>query len=176
MDKKITFRAAESKDINTWFEIKNKVWRVAYKDIFPEKVFENKEKNIDKKIENFKKEALNDNTKIAYVAENNNTIIGIMYGTLNSGYDFFKKDYADLVALYIYPEFQRYGIGSKFKEIFINWAKENNANKFVIGVLKDNIEARKVYEKWGGKLSNHEEDYIQLGKAYKEVFYTYNIK
>ena len=58
----------------------------------------------------------------------------------------------------------------------IDWVKENGANKFVIGVLKENHKARKVYEKWGGKLSSHTQNFIKLGVGYKEVFYTYEIK
>ena len=42
-----------------------------------------------------------------------------MLGTINSNYDYFKDEYADLVALYINPKFQANGIAHKFKEIFI---------------------------------------------------------
>jgi inosine/xanthosine triphosphate pyrophosphatase family protein len=45
----------------------------------------------------------------------------------------------------------------------------------VIGVLKDNHKARKVYEKWGGKLDNHEQPFVKLGVGYDEVFYTYEL-
>ncbi len=61
------------------------------------------------------------------------------------------------------------------KNIFEAWAIENGASKYVIGVLKDNKKARKVYESWGGKLSSYEESYVKLGIGYPEVFYTYNL-
>ena len=35
--------------------------------------------------------------------------------------------------------------------------------------------ARKVYESWGGKLSDHEQDYMIMGRGYPEVFYVYEI-
>lgn len=53
---------------------------------------------------------------------------------------------------------------------------ENGASKYVIGVLKDNIKVRKVYESWGGKLSKYEKDFVKFGVGYKEVFYTYNLE
>ena len=59
------------------------------------------------------------------------------------------------------------------KDIFTKWAEENKADKFVIGVLKDNSKARKVYESWGGTLSEHEHEFMQMGVGYPEVFYTF---
>lgn len=42
--------------------------------------------------------------------------------------------------------------------------------------LKDNTKARAIYENWGGKLSEFEEDFVKLGVGYPEVFYTYNLE
>ena len=67
------------------------------------------------------------------------------------------------------------GIGTKFKNLFVDWAKENGATKFVIGVLKDNFKARRVYEKWGGKLDSYTQPFIKLGVEYDECFYTFEI-
>lgn len=47
--------------------------------------------------------------------------------------------------------------------------------KFVDGVLKDNHNARKVYEKWGGKLDEYTQPFVKLGVSYDEVFYTYDL-
>ena len=78
-----------------------------------------------------------------------------MFGTLDSDYEHFKNDYAELTALYVYPEYQGKGIGTKLRDIFVEWAKSKKADKYVIGVLKDNARARKVYESWSGKLSEY---------------------
>ena len=79
-------------------------------------------------------------------------------------------------ALYIDTNYQGLGIGSSFKNIFEQWAIENGATQYVIGVLKDNVKARRVYESWGGKLSEVEEDFVKLGVGYSEVFYTYDLQ
>ena len=97
-----------------------------------------------------------------------------MRGSIISSYEHFDK-YADLIGIYINPKFQGNGIGTSFRKIFEKWAKENGASKYVIGVLKDNKKARKVYEEWGGKLSEFEEDYIKFNIKYKEVFYVYDL-
>mgnify|MGYP004605389235 FL=1 len=155
MDKKIKIRKVEENDAKKWYKFVNKVWRDAYKNIFPEEVFLEKEKNTEEKEKHFNENIYNSNDKIALVAENEDRIIGIMFGVIKSNYEYFNSEYADLVGLYIDPNFQRKGIGSTFKKMFEKWAKKNGAKKYVIGVLKDNKKARNIYELWGGKLSTY---------------------
>lgn len=146
MDKKIKIRKVEENDAKKWYKFVNKVWRDAYKNIFPEEVFLEKEKNTEEKEKHFNENIYNSNDKIALVAENEDRIIGIMFGVIKSNYEYFNSEYADLVGLYIDPNFQRKGIGSTFKKMFEKWAKKNGAKKYVIGVLKDNKKARNIYE------------------------------
>ena len=172
----IKYRPVNKYDAYNYYRFKNKAWRDAYIEIFPSEVFDEKERRIIDKVKNFEERIINNTECIAYVAELNNEIIGLMYGRINSADNYFSSEYADLVSLYIDPDFQNQGIGGKLKDIFNDWAKKNGSTKFVIGVLKDNIKARKVYEKWGGELANYEKNIYELGKKYKEVFYTYNIE
>ena len=101
------------------------------------------------------------------VAEDKNKIIGLVNAKLKSfNPHFAEHGFADLEALYIHPDYQHAGLGSEFKSRFIKWAKENGANKYVIGVLKENLPARKVYEKWGGKLDEFTRSFIKAGKTH----------
>ncbi|MBR3057521.1 MAG: GNAT family N-acetyltransferase [Clostridiales bacterium] len=170
----INYRQIRKEDGYEWYTLLSKVWRVAYSHIFPEKVFDARDKGIDDKVREFTEEKFLGERKIAYVAECEGKIVGIMFGTLDSTYEYFKKQgYADLVALYVYPEYQGMGIGAALKDIFVKWAKEKGADRFVIGVLKENAKARKVYESWGGQLSEHEQDFEVMNVRYPESFYTY---
>lgn len=171
----IIYRKAIEKDSREWNEIVNRVWRDAYKDIFPEEVFIDKENRIEEKEKRFIEKLVNNKNMILYVAECENKIVGIMIGEINSGYEYFHNEYADLVGLYIDPKYQGMKIGTNLKNIFEKLAKENGATKYMIGVLKDNINARKVYESWGGTLSKYESDFVKLGVNYKEVFYIFDL-
>ncbi len=174
--KNIIIRKVQSKDAEQFIKLRNFVWRIAYKDIFPEEVFVEKEARAEQEIKNFDNYYYNNNTKITYVAEDDGKIVGLIFGRIDSGYPYFdEKGFSDLEAVYIHPDYQGKGIGGKFKQIFINWAKENGATKFVIGVLKDNKPARIVYEAWGGTLSKHTQPFVKLGVGYEEVFYTYDL-
>lgn len=174
--KDFVIRKAETKDAKQYVELNNLVWRDAYKHIFPEEVFLDRESRAKHKIENFDSIYYNNHEGIAYVAEDDGRVVAIMLGRILSDYEYFRNQgYADLQALYVHPDFQGNGLAGKMKNIFIDWAKENGAEKFVIGVLKDNKKARTVYEKWGGKLEDFSQPFVMCDKGYEEVFYTYEI-
>ena len=174
MNKDIIIRKVKSEDARDWYLLGNKVWRYAYSHIFPEEVFKEKDNQLEEKVNKFNNKIKNDTENIGYVAEHNGKIIGIMCGSIKSGYKHF-EEYADLIALYVDPKYHNTGIGTALRKTFEEWAKENGATKYVIGVLKDHTKARKVYESWGGTLSQYEEDFVKLGVGYPEVFYTYDI-
>ncbi len=171
----IKYRQVRKEDGYAWYTLLDEVWRDAYSHILPVEVFDARDYARKDRANGFTQEKFVGERKIGYVAEHEGKIIGLMFGTLDSDYEFFKNEYADLVALYVYPEYQGKGIGTALRDIFIEWAKEKNADRFVIGVLKDNAKARKVYEAWGGTLSEHEHEFVQMGVGYPEVFYTYVI-
>ena len=135
----IIIRKVKSEDAEGYLKLINLVWRVAYKHIFPEEVFVERESLVQERVKTFSENFYNDNTKLVYVAEDGGKVVGAIMARIDSGYEYFDKlGYADLEALYIHPDYQGKGIGGKLKNIFVDWAKMNGATKFVIGVLKDN--------------------------------------
>ena len=176
MNNNIIIRPVKTEDAEQYIKLNNLVWRFAYNHIFPEEVFIERENNLDKKIEKFSTYAFNDDTQMMYVAECDKNVVGFISAKLISNYPHFAElGYAELGAIYIHPDYQGLGLGSKFKNMFEMWAKGNGATKYVIGVLKDNHKARMVYEKWGGKLDDYSQPFIKLGVEYAEVFYTFNL-
>lgn len=172
----ILIRKVRKDDAKQYIELINSVWRVVYKNIFPEEVFINREKETENRIKSFADKFYNDNERLCYVAECKGIIVGAINGTIKSTYEhFLEGDFADLVGLYINPNYQGKGIGTKLKNIFEDWARKNGARKYIIGVLKDNNNARKIYESWGGELDNWEQKFYKLDVGYDEVFYKYNL-
>lgn len=172
----ILIRKVRNEDAKQYIELINSVWRDAYKNIFPEDVFIDREREKENRIKNFAEKCYNDNKRLCYVAECNGIIVGAINGTIKSTYEhFLEDDFADLVALYINPNYQGKGIGTKLKDIFEDWARKNGAKKYIIGVLKDNNNARKIYESWGGELDDWKQKFYKLGVGYDEIFYKYNL-
>ena len=175
--KNIIIRPVKASDAEQFIDLHNLVWRYAYGEILPEEVFVKREQKREQKIEDFKKQEFNNPNNITYVAENNGVLVGLMRAEIVSRYEYFKEQgFADLEALYIHPDYHKMGIGTKLKDVFVNWAKQKGATKYVIGVLKENNKARKAYESWGGKLEEYTNKFVIMDQGYDEVFYTYEIK
>ena len=171
----IKYRPVQKEDAYEWYTLLDEVWRDAYGHIFPKEVFDGRDYAREERVNGFTEDKYVGERKIAYVAECDGKIVGLIFGTLDTDYEYFKNEYADLTALYVYPEYQGKGIGTALRDIFTEWAKTKKANKYIIGVLKDNIKARKVYESWGGELSEYEYNYVVMNVAYPIVFYIMEI-
>lgn len=169
-------RRTEIADALEWVRLKNTVWKSAYKDIFPLEVFEEQKSKELEKAERFKQNFNGPNGTIGYVAVDNGKIVALADATIISYYDYYKNlGYADLGALYILPEYQHIGLGKKLFDKVVAEFKSHGCDKMVIGVLKDNVQARHAYEKWGGVLDNHKEMFVKLNKRYAEVFYLFDL-
>lgn len=176
MKGKYTIRKVKIEDAEQYVRLNIFVWRNAYKNIFPESVFIEREKKIERNIQNFSKYQLENPNGISYIAEIDGKIVGIMSGLyLSENTHFNELGFADLKALYIHPDFQHLGIGKALFDVFVKEIKKKGITKFVIGCLKENKLARKAYEKWGGTLDKYTQSFIQEGKGYPEVFYTYGL-
>ena len=172
----IIIRKTKQSDAEQYITLLDYVWKITYSHIFPEEVFVGREKTAPDRIATFDENKRNNEQTICCVAENDGVIVGLMLGTINSDYDYFKeKNYADLCVLYVHPNYHKQGIATKLKAEFIKFAKEKGYNKFVIGILKENYNARKVYERWGGKLDDYSQGFKMLDNEYDEVFYTFKI-
>lgn len=71
---------------------------------------------------------------------------GIIKGVVNRNYC---DDCMEISELYVEPFFKGNGIGRELIQYVISEAKESNSQKIYLWVIKDNISARKFYEKNG---------------------------
>ena len=97
-------------------------------------------------VTNFYQNYIEDNTKLLYLAEENNEIVGYIYG-------YFKKDdtnqnnIAYLDALFIKNEYRHQGIANKLIEELKKWAIKNNCTNIEVNVCSQNIKAKNLYLK-----------------------------
>lgn len=76
--------------------------------------------------------------------------------------------------LYLRKSFQKRGIGRELFTLGYNEIKRKGYRQFFISCNKYNMNARKFYEKMGGKLIEEEED--KDDKRFVQVKYHYDIK
>ena len=91
---------------------------------------------------------INDETKFIEVVEENNEIVGYLYGMLlKDPTSKTKKSVLD--ALYIESNYRKKGLGEKLINDFKTWCKEQKVDKINVKVCAKNINAKKLYNKMG---------------------------
>ena len=166
----IKIRNIKKEDIPQVVDIQIRAWRTAYKGIIDDNYLANM--NPEEKIKMREKD-YNENKFI--VAEINNEIVGFCRYTdnINKTPETLEAD-CELRALYVKPEVKHNGIGKKMFQYAVNEFKNMGKTKMVLWCLKDNVLARKFYEKMGGKIIK--ERLIHIGnRDYKEVAFEYDI-
>ena len=79
------------------------------------------------------------------------------------------------MAIYVDCDNLGNGIGKKMMEYVMKELKNEGKRKMILWCLEENENARKFYEKMGGKLVNDEKYFETEGQKYKEVGYIYDI-
>ena len=166
----IKIRNIKKEDIPEVVNIQIDGWRASYKGMIDDEYLENM--NVENKIKMREKD-YKENRFI--VAEINNEIVGFCRYTDNMEKTPETPEVdCELRALYVKPELKHNGIGKKMFQYAVNEFKNMGKTKMVLWCLKDNVLARKFYEKMGGKIIK--ERLIHIGnRDYEEVAFEYNI-
>lgn len=157
-------RYYEKSDISEIAKIIVDGWKNAYKGIIDEEFL----RNLDYKE---RAESINKHYK------KQNAIVytegGIVKGFCRFGQSRNEnQECGEIYALYVKYDERKHGIGRQLVKRAVQLLNEVSYNEILIWCLKDNLEARKFYEKIGGILYKERE--LEIGnKFYKEVCYKY---
>jgi|GEM_PF-133515 len=172
----ISIRKATKSDWEQIFKLSTRVWRSAYSHIMPQEIFTHREETLYDTLEKRKNIEPNTNDHFAFVAEDKNKIVAFALAQTISNYAHYKElAHSDLYAIYVDKNYQHKGLGKRLFDLIVAKLKKTGSKKMVIGVLKDNLQARRAYEKWGGELDDYESYYKKLNHKFKEVFYLYDL-
>lgn len=165
---KYNIRIASLDDIAELSILKKDIWESTYRGIYSNEVIDNF--NYEEEANKFKN-IINSKDKDIYVVENDKEIMGcISFGVNIHSFE----DYTHEVnMLYIRKNYQGQGLGRILFDIAYNSIKEKGIDKFFIGCNKYNDNARKFYEKMGGKIVFIDKD--RKNKYFVQVKYCYNI-
>ena len=96
----------------------------------------------------YHKNYLKNKNNICYVYEDNNEIVAYIDGKIvNDGAEVV--DTFKINALYVLDDYRNKGIATNLIETIINDAKNRGITNFEIGVMSENYNAKKLYEKFG---------------------------
>ena len=151
----ITIRHAISADVISYRELRLEALRN-----HPTAFGADYEENLHKPL-SYWEERLNENAEAQakFVAEQSGQLIG-MAGIFRS---MSKKSYhsADLVGVYVKPEWRGKNISEMLIRACLNWAAEKNITIVKLGAVTDNLPAIRVYERCGFKIYGTEPQALQ---------------
>lgn len=158
-------RTANSDDIKQIADIKIRGWQQAYKSIIDINYLNNM--TIESQIDNYSNHYDLNNI---VVAETDNKIVGFCRFCFiqNSDID------CEIREIYVEPTLKRTGIGSMLFDYTKSLLKSKGNKMLTVGVFTDNSNARRFYEKMGGKISENKTMVIE-NVPYNITAYLWNL-
>ncbi len=170
LESKILIRKVRYEDIEKIVDINIKDWKKVYKGIIDDNTLDNLDRNA--KIKKWREHY---NIGNVIVAEENGIILGYCRYDTNAVFENSDID-SEIIAIYVDYDKLGSGVGRKLVEYVMKDLKNKNKTKMILWCLEKNKDARRFYEKMGGKLIQGEKYFDKDGKKYKEVGYVYDIK
>jgi len=174
--KSIIIRKTRKSDIGRLAEILLYAFQTVYANKISDEALR---ESVSMQMENYKTRKFNTNGSIHYVATHENKVVAFVIGKAAeaSKLEHYKtRGYAELMSISIAPEYQRKGVGEMLFDFIVKKFKELGYTKMVIGTNKDNLPARRAYEKWGCVLdTEYEKPFETCGHTFTEVFYIYDL-
>lgn len=162
-------RKANVKDAAGIATVHVKMWQKAYRGLVPDSFLDNM--SIEKRTEVWRDSLKNPKEGIlVYVSENEGGITGWIMGGKNRDED-VSQEVGELGGIYIHPDMQSKGVGSKLMESFLQKLKDEGYKKATLWVLDTNKKTRKWYESKGWKVEGKTKTEPREGFELHEVRY-----
>lgn len=146
----IEIKRSTEEEVHIISKIHASSWKAAYQGIVPQKYLD--ELQDDFWVPSFK-HWISSNTLIVLLIYENSIPVGcIAYGKSR---DESLPDWGEIVSLYIHPSYYRKGYGQKLLDAALAELRGKGYKFCYLWVLKENMNARTFYEKYGFKY-NHE--------------------
>ena len=98
-------------------------------------------------VTNMYENYIEDSQKCILVAEEDNKVVGYLYGILKTEDEVTKNKKAILDALYVDTEYRKSGIASSLIKSFKKWCSNNGVKSIEVSVCSKNTTAKKLYDK-----------------------------
>ena len=164
MKNEIIIRKARAEDVRAIAEICVEDWQKAYRGIIDSDFLDSMsvDQRYEIEIKRYQKYA---------VATDGDEILG--YAWLETTED--EEADCEIIALYVRYSNRKSGIGKLLLQYAVKSFKDSGKKRMIIWCLKENDEARRFYEKAGGKASRTG-SHQWGGKAYEMIAYLYDLE
>lgn len=143
----VWFEPATEDDAKSIVELRKQIWTTTYRGLYP-----------DSMIDEFD-DAWHLEKELQRIRSPQYQVYRIMTDGCSIGYLSTRKtDVVILQSLYLLKEYQHQGIGRIAVDFVKQYCRENDIDSFVCHCLPGNWNARKFYEKMGGKVIGEDMD------------------
>ena len=161
-------RRADNNDLRRISEIASSARKINYRGIIDDDFL------ITRTVENFIQRGMEtkwlNNRKIdTFILEDNNYIKGFI-----SGNEYNLEHYCEIGRLYVDPEYQNHGVGTKLLEYMKNYYQNNGYIKMIIWTIKG-LPNNYFYKKFGD-IIHEEKEYTYGGKKYPVLGFIINLQ
>ena len=159
----VRFEQATEDDAKTIIELRKRVWATTYRGLYPDSMIDEFDYawHLEKELQRIRNPQYR--------------VYRIVKDDCNIGYLSTRKtDVVMLQSLYVLEEYQHQGIGRLAFDFVKQYCKENEADSFVCHCLPENWNARKFYDKMGGKVIG--EDMDNEESWMNSVIYQFEVK
>lgn len=147
MPETIQFVPASESDAASIVELRREIWASTYRGIYP-----------DSMIEAFDS-AWHREKELLRIRRPDYAVYLIVRGGLRVGYLTMRKaERITLQSLYILAAHQRQGIGKKAFDFIMRYCAKNGARSFTCQCVPENWNARRFYERMGGRIVGEDLD------------------
>ncbi len=143
----VSFELATEDDAKTIIELRRQIWATTYRGLYPDSMIDDFDYawHLEKELQRIRHPQYR--------------VYRIVKDDCNIGYLSTRKtDVVTLQSLYVLEAYQHQGIGRTAFEFVKQYCRENRADGFVCHCLPENWNARKFYEKMGGKVAGEDMD------------------
>lgn len=159
-------RPATLGDVKDISKIHALSWKSAYKGMVPQQYLD--ELKNDFWVSAFQSWIMNGVLTVQLMVDNKLPVGCIAYGKSR---DNKLPDWGEIVSIYLLPEYFGRGYGKKLFDVALTDMKKSGYRNIYLWVLKENLRARKFYEKYGFQ-GNHDQYYFEImGKELVDVRY-----
>ena len=169
----IQIRNAEIKDVLGIATVHVKMWQKAYRGQVPDSFLD--AMSIDNRAKFWEDTLKNPKSGIhILVAEHDHRIVGWIQGGKNRDED-LSSDVGELGGIYVHPDWQGKGVGSKLMEFFIETLRSEGYKKATLWVLDTNQKTRNWYESKGWNVEGKTKIEPRDGFELHEVRYSIDL-
>ena len=143
----VRFELATEDDAQTVIELRKQIWAATYRGVYPDSMIDDFDYawHLEKELKRIRHpeyrvyRIVKDDCSIGYLSTR-------------------KTDVVIMQSLYILEEYQHQGIGGIAFDFVKQYCRENGVDSFICYCLPENWNARKFYEKMGGKVTGEDMD------------------